>query len=244
MLRSDDIASLFISPPDSPRATALAASAEQMRYRQGTILAWNPATLENTVHVAGAEFVNLPVLGVAEAASYAVGTVVGVAVVGSTWAIIGRFVVPGTQGATDALSNLASKTQTASVPTDEAVGAAVGFQDLATLGPEVVVTVGASGKLLVLLSCFTGTEATDEQNGGLMAFDLTGANTLAAGSIGWIEVTALLTAGSGDSVRVTTSGQFLVEGLTPGDTVVTAKYAYQISPGVFFRDRVITASAL
>lgn len=219
-----------------------------VRYRQGVIVEWNPATLENIIEVSGEPLVNLPVLGVAEAASYVPGITVGLHLMdpgegrAQTWAIVGRFVVPGTQDVTDALSALGSRIQSDTVLTSEAASGGGAFQDLATVGPTVTVTVGASGKLLVIMSCVTGDDATG-QNGGYMSFELSGANTLGASSQRSANIIVLVTP-DGDSVRATVTGQALLTGLNPGITVVQAKYTWGTAAGAVFSERVLTAFAL
>src|SRR5678815_4260590 len=79
-------------------------------YRQGTVLSWNSVTLENVVEVGGTPLTNVPVLGVAEADAFSPGDVVGLILAGSTWAIIGRLVIPGTTAATDATAALSRRT--------------------------------------------------------------------------------------------------------------------------------------
>jgi hypothetical protein len=110
--------------------------------------------------VGGAVLPNLPVLGVAEAASFAPGAAVGLAVVESTWAIIGRFVRPGTQEATDAITQLSQRAFTATVLTLESTSS-TSFTDLATVGPTVPnVRIPASGKARVTISAqFSATTA-------------------------------------------------------------------------------------
>lgn len=234
-MRSDDLAQLFARPPGGV--------AQPMGYRQGLVVAWDPVTLENRIRVGGAELPNLPVLGVAEAATVKVGSVVGLADVGNTLAIIGRFVVPGSAGATEALTQLGDKIASATVATQEAANDGAGaFQDLATVGPTVTINVGASGKLLVIMSCVTGDDATG-QNGGYMSFTLSGANTLAASSARSAQILVLITPNS-DSVRGTITGQALLTGLNPGATEVKSKYAWGTAVGALFEQRIITAFAL
>jgi len=141
---SDDLTTLFTAQPTGP--------ATPMRYRQGTILTWNPITLENTVIVGNATYTNLPVLGAAEAASYREGTTVGITVIDSTWAIIGRFCIPGTADALDAITQIGQRATTATVTTLEATTSSP-YVDLATPGPTVSnIRIPASGKAEVVVS--------------------------------------------------------------------------------------------
>jgi len=143
----DDLTDLYGPPPAGP--------SQVMRYRQGTIRSWNAITLENTVEVAGAILNNMPVLGVAEAASFATGVKVGIVRLDETWAIIGRFVTPGTTDATDAITQLAQRRLSAEVLTLESTTSAA-YVDLATVGPLVSMVVPASGKIEVTISCYMG----------------------------------------------------------------------------------------
>lgn len=65
-----------------------------VRFRQGTVLSWNPATGENTIDLAGGTLTNVPVLNTAEAITLKAGHVVGLLGQGSAWFIIGRVTPP------------------------------------------------------------------------------------------------------------------------------------------------------
>lgn len=80
---TDNLASLF--DPGQPG----------VRFRQGTIVSWNPATGENTVDVAGGTLTNVSVLNTGEAVALKAGHVVGLLGQGSAWFIIGRVTPPG-----------------------------------------------------------------------------------------------------------------------------------------------------
>lgn len=143
-MRADDLTSLFTAQPQGP--------AQPMAYRQGVITAWNPITLQNRVLVAGVAMQDLPVLGVAEAASFKPGVTVGVATIGSSWAIIGRFVIPNTTDAQDAITLLGQRRHTATVATSEGTTSGT-FTDLATPGPSIGnMLIPASGKVQVTVS--------------------------------------------------------------------------------------------
>ncbi len=139
-----DLTSLFTGGLDGP--------GQPMSYRQGVIVTWNAATLANQVLVGGTTLTDVPVLGVAEAASLAPGSVVGLMVVGSTWAIIGRLVVPGTSQATDAITQVSQLTHSATINPAESRSAAT-WGDVATVGPTCAgVRIGASGRAIVTMS--------------------------------------------------------------------------------------------
>lgn len=80
----DDLSSLFDPTGDQP----------PVRFRQGEIVAWDPATGQNTVDVAGGELTDVPVLNTGEAIALKAGHVVGMLVQGRTAFIIGRITPP------------------------------------------------------------------------------------------------------------------------------------------------------
>ena len=61
-----------------------------VRFRQGTITAWNAATGQNTVDVANGTLTDVPILNTGEAIALKAGHVVGLLGQGMTWFIIGR----------------------------------------------------------------------------------------------------------------------------------------------------------
>lgn len=61
-----------------------------VRFRQGTITAWDPSNGTNTVDVAGGVLTDVPVLNTGEAIALKAGHVVGLLGQGMTWFIIGR----------------------------------------------------------------------------------------------------------------------------------------------------------
>ena len=223
-----NIASLFSQSPSR--------ASYEVRFRQGVILAWNPLTLENQIDVDGVTLEDLPVLGVAEAASYSVGDVVGLHLMcgvgtqndkrrnAQTWAIIGQIVTPGTQQAEDAISQLADRVQA-----DFVLGtlntASLSFVDLG--GPSVTTAIGPSGKALVWTMCTFnyGTDSGAGQSaGGHMSFAVSGASTVAADSD--FGPTSFFSDNTGTTTIVDRkSGIWLVEGLTPGSNTFSARYA-------------------
>lgn len=77
-LVTDDLSPLF--DKDAPG----------VRFRQGQITAWDPATGSNTIDVAGGTLTDVPVLNTGEAIALKAGHVVGLLGQGMTWFIIGR----------------------------------------------------------------------------------------------------------------------------------------------------------
>jgi hypothetical protein len=66
-----------------------------VRFRQGTVTAWNASTGANTIDVAGGTLTNVSILNTGEAIALKAGHVVGLLGQGSTWFIIGRITPPG-----------------------------------------------------------------------------------------------------------------------------------------------------
>lgn len=132
-------------------------------------------------------------------------------------------------------SQINSGAQQAYIATNEAVTSPSAYTDLATVGPQVTVIVGSSGMLLVSVYCNMAIGVSTSYQG--MGFALSGANTLAASDDKAIFCTV---AGSNGGGRW--SGVFLLTGLTPGSTVVTAKYKTGVSAG--YTDRRIVAVPL
>lgn len=88
--RPDDIVSLFQRPPAAPSQDA--------RFRQGTIVSFDPVTLENQVNVGGTLLDNLPVLGIPDGSVLEPGARVGIIPVGGatkTMYIVGRVFTAG-----------------------------------------------------------------------------------------------------------------------------------------------------
>ncbi len=227
----NDLSSLFLPPAPGP--------AQEVRYRQGTIVAFNPTTLENQVDVGGTILTDLPLLGVGEASLLTVGSVVGIQVVGDqgarSMAILGRMVRPNTPDAAEAIGLLNSLIFADSVIVQESRTSTT-FGDLATIGPQVTVRVRPSGRLLVLITSqiqFIETAAGGlAQRGGYVSVDLAGANVVDAATAsdtvlgaGMLAVTATGLGQIALQGSYTSAGVF--EGLAPGDTVVTMRYASQ-----------------
>lgn len=225
---SNDINDLFVTPT---------GPAQPMSYRQGTILTFNQTTLQNTVSVGGTTLTDLPILGVAEAASLTANSVVGVMCVGSTWAIIGRMVTPNTAQATDAITQLSQGIVSQQINTVVTTATSASYVDLG--GPSVSVRVRASGSLLVILSA----EVQADRDVGIMGFVLSGANTLAADDSNslYIFVDTMF-------ADVAASRVVQVDGLTPGVTTVAARYHIggfgPVGSSVQWANRAITAFAL
>lgn len=240
----DDFASLFSSAPEGP--------AQDIKYRTGVIQTWNKATLENTVLVGNALLTDVAVLGVAEAASFTTGTVVGILSIRSanganTWAIIGRMVQPGTADATDAMSALGSNVQFDFVTASETT-TSVSFTDLTTVGPTVNVNIGASGKVLIFCAATIAISPDAlETWGGFMNVQLTGANTVAPASVPGGLGYSIIAQASPDFLEISMTRMIPLSGLNPGETMFQAKYAIGVGASgetARFRNRSVAVFTL
>jgi hypothetical protein len=241
-MRSDDLVPLLTAPAAGPG----------VGFRQGVIVTWDQATAANTVRVGNSLLTNLPILNTSEAAILQAGDVVGILTAGRTWGILGRFTIPGTPEAVTALSAL--RTASDSVATTENYSSS-SFGDLATYGPEVSIAVGASGRVLVTLSAAMEYEALRgfglNSAGAMMSFEVSGANTLIAFQTravrGRIQYrSAQVPTFDTDLLGILDASKVvLLEGLNPGLTTFTAKYAiYGASSPVSFANRVISVQAI
>lgn len=247
-LKGDSVTNPF-GPSDltSLFADQIVSAAQPVNYRQGVIVTFNQNTLENTVNVGGTIFTNLPVLGVAEAASYVPGAAVGIHCVGSSWSIIGRFVIPNTVDAVNAITQLGQSVQSAIVTASESTTSNP-FVDLATIGPVVTINIKASGKALVFLGSTIQVNTPGAQIwGGFMNFAASGANTIAVGTPGGLGFDAGTGAAVAISFEWSMARLLVLSGLTPGLTTFTAKYSTLGGlPGetATFRNRTMAVFAL
>lgn len=76
----DNVADLFASGNDAPA----------VKFRQGTVTAWDASTGQNTIDVAGGTLTNVPILNTGEAIALRSGHVVGLLVFGRSAFILGR----------------------------------------------------------------------------------------------------------------------------------------------------------
>lgn len=224
----DEVSDLFLPEPAGPSL--------DVRYRQGVIVAFNSITLENEVLVGGQVLTNLPLQGVGEVELLVPGAVVAVMVVGGptkTMYINGRVVIPNTADATSAIGLLNSQVKADSIAIQE-TRTVLGFGDLTTVGPRVTVTVRGTGRVLVMLSCQMQQIDIDPGDGmgGIMSFEMSGANTMTATAAGAKLAPAWFIASSAIAnltSQVTVCGQAVFDGLNSGETIFTAKYTSQVS---------------
>lgn len=222
---------IVMGSPLVPSARALrTGQAQSVQWRQGTIIEWNPLTLENVIDVDGELCKNLPVSGVAETAGYAQGDVISLLVIGDkSLAIVGEFVIPGSQAALEALSFLSSRIFTAEVQTFETLAAGNNYTDLTTVGPSVATLIGPSGRALVTVSCAmlfeTASTAGTDAGEGVMGYEVSGAtNVPASSSAPYRNFCVVRTAGVSQFV-FHGSRQSIVNNLNPGVNTFTAKYS-------------------
>ncbi|MFI6759357.1 hypothetical protein ACIBF5_09475 [Micromonospora sp. NPDC050417] len=203
------------------------------------IVAWNRITCANTVAVAGGTLTNLPILNSTEALLLQPGSVVSLITWQGSWAILGRLVIPGTPEAASALSALALRTEAGSQ--SGTFTSSVGdFVDLpgAEPGPALEdVTVGGSGRLLVIVSCgvrvFIGGTGFSFDSGmgfaGFAIYNSAGATVRYGSDVDSFTVSAAFgepAGGTGATGWTEVSGSkfALVEHLTPGAYKVAMKY--------------------
>jgi len=209
------------------------AGGDPVGFRKGTVLSWNNTTGENIIDVGGTPVTNMAfIASSAEVAQIAPGDSVGILTWLSSAFIIGRISRPGTPEAASA-----PQIQTVSATIAAACSTTAGaFGDPNTSGspgPAVSANIGPSGRAMVTVGAAVGYQ-------GLMSFAVSGASTRAASSSE--ALTASGVAASGTSVGA--SRRVLVEGLTPGVNVFTAKYMSATGGVVAFLDRNITVEPL
>ena len=224
---NDDLASLFAAAPEGP--------SHDIRFRQGTIVAFDQNTLENTVLVGGTTLADLSLLGVGEVTLLVPGAVVGILSVGDAvkqYVIVGRIVKPNTADATSAVSLLNSQIYTDFIITGEPTNSTT-YTDLATIGPRVTVPVGPSGRILIVATAqiqYVTNIEPSSSGAGLFDVEFTGANTRSPNEVvdplvGVYALEVGTSAGNNTETAIASvTTQAVFSGLNPGDTTVTMKY--------------------
>jgi hypothetical protein len=113
---SDDLSPLF------------KPSGDAVRFRQGTVTAWDANTGSNTVEVAGGTLTDVPILNTGEAIALKAGHIVGLLAFGQSWFILGRITPPGDPnfaGASVAFGGDGVSVQSVTVNTTHAVKASL-----------------------------------------------------------------------------------------------------------------------
>lgn len=144
-----------------------------------------------------------------------------------------RVVINGTQLSTGTPSVLS--VAYATVSTNQTTTSTT-FTDLVTTGPAVTVTVPASGALKVTVTSYLSNDTNGD--GAVMGVALSGANTVAApaGS------NNLYLQTGGNNMQASLS--WVITGLTPGSTTVTAKYRATTGGTATFGSRVLIVEAI
>lgn len=141
----------------------------------------------------------------------------------------------GIGNATISPSKLATGAATATVATNQ-TETNTAYDDMATSGPAVTVTIGANGLALVTVYASVQNDTTNASSH--MGFAISGASTVAAADAFSLRLEAY-TANNASNV----SAVFLVTALTAGSTTFTAKY--RVSAGTAsYADRKITVIPL
>lgn len=91
---------MTITPARADLTSLFGSNSPSEPYRQGVIVAFNPATGANQVRVGGAVLENLPVLVGGDTVNFAPDDAVVLLKLRSSWAILGRIVVPGNEALT------------------------------------------------------------------------------------------------------------------------------------------------
>lgn len=224
-MRSDDLVPFLGGEPP-----------QGMGFRQGVIVSWDPDTAANTVLVGGALMTNLPILNTSEASLLKANDVVGVATFGSTWAIMGRFVFPGTPEAVSSIQSITNRFQSAE---DSSNGSrnSTAWGDLTgvAVGPSVTIRIGSSGRAVVVWGAEIGqtvnaagsaTKWVDKVTPHV-GVQLSGANTVAPDVFHAFNYNLeYSTAATASNSWFQASTLHTFTGLNPGDTTFTLKYRH------------------
>jgi hypothetical protein len=94
VIGGDDLTGLLRPPPDPDSG-----------FRQGTVVAFDPATGANTISVAGGVLTDVPLLNIGDTVNLAVGDVVVLMRLRSSWCVLGKVLTVGsTKFAADAVA--------------------------------------------------------------------------------------------------------------------------------------------
>ncbi len=210
-------------------------------YRQGVVVAWDQDTAENLILVGDTVLENLPCLNTSEASLLVPNDVVGILISGSTWAIIGRLIIPGSPEASSSIQSITNRIKAAEDSTDGSRNS-TSYGDLAgtAVGPSVSIRVGSSGRVLCFWSAEIG-QVVDSATENIIQYryritphvgvQLTGANSVAPDDFHALNFN-LEHPGPGFAGEALSSfwGQVammhLFTGLNPGDTTFTMKYRH------------------
>lgn len=222
MARSDDLVPL-LAPG---RSTAPG-------YRQGVVVSWDQNTAENIISVGGALLENLPILNTSEASLLQVNDVVVLTTLNGSWAILGRVIIPGTPEAASSIQSITNRIHVASNVNFGTRTPGTGYGDLAggtSVGPEITVNVGTSGRVLAIWSCQLGATLNWQSNVSANAsIEVSGATTIAASSnyavgMGQQHPISPATGAALSADLIQAASIHVFTGLNPGSTTFTMKY--------------------
>lgn len=253
MSRSNDLVP-YLSRPDG--------GGNPLSFRQGTVIAWDQDTAENVIQVGSNLFENLPSLNTSEASLLVPGDVVGIMVSGSTWAVMGRMIIPGTPEAASSIRSITNRIQAAEDPF-AGTRNSTAWGDLTGVGagPSVTVKIGSSGRALCFWSCELG-QTLSAASGGVLVWEtkntphvgvaVSGATTVAATDENALNVNLEYPSpGSANAAQsnfwLQASMMHLFTGLNPGNNTFTMKYRHDgLSPAAHsaFGAREIAVFAL
>lgn len=120
-MRSDDLAPLLMPPPQPG-----------LSFRQGTVVTFNQDTGANTISVGGATLTDVPMLNSGEAVALKAGHIVALLTWKSSWWILGRVTLPGSD-----------QFASASVKFGQGSAFASGFSISTSEAPKASITVNA-----------------------------------------------------------------------------------------------------
>lgn len=254
---SDDLATLFVPP-----------NVEQPpRYVIAVLEQWDPDTFQNSVRYRGTLMHNLAVINSVEALSFSAGQ--SVALLGhsgtgalTSFAILGRYLQPGSSAATEAVSFLqgelarqisaeifAERISTATVPTQQSTTSAT-FTDLATVGPQITGVEIQVGVAIVFASAgiFIQFDQDQQGTGGYMGVQISGATSVSPAeseSLVYSMFPDTIPGDEGLNGFLRASNMYPFTGLNPGTHTFTAKYRRSVSGGqaVEFLDRAMMVIA-
>lgn len=246
-MRSDDLTPVLAPPPG-----------KAVTYRQGTVVSWNQETAENSILVGDSLMTDLPALNTSEASLLVPGDVVGILVSGSSWAVLGRLIIPGTADAATSIKAITNRIVAAEDPAPGTRNSAT-YGDLgggAVVGPAVTIKIGASGRALAFWCCEIGqTVPYMEKNTPHVGVEVSGATAVAANAQNALNFAlqfpaSAFTGFALGSLWVQCASFHLFTGLNPGDNTFTLKYRHdgQLPSGasgeVTFQAREIAVFAL
>lgn len=237
-----------------PILTGLGGAGGGMGFRQGTVVEWNPDTAENVILVGTKLIENMPILNTSEASLLVPGDVVGIMTSGSSWAIMGRLVIPGTPEAATSIQAITNRIQAAEDVT-EGSRDSTSYGDLtgADVGPAVTLRIGASGRALCFWSCEMGqTGNWQSKLTPHVGVAVSGATTRAPNNGNALNLALEYPSSPNpgnalSSTWIQCAMMHLFTGLNPGDTTFTMKYKHDgVVPAgpVDFQSREIAVFAL